>query len=72
MPLSETVSSSIRSNASATLQRLAPECLATLVMASEAIRNVALEQGMIELRADGLLKAAKGLTSIEEIARVVK
>jgi type IV pilus assembly protein PilB len=39
---------------------------------SEAIRTVALEQGMIELRADGLLKAAKGLTSIEEIARVVK
>jgi type IV pilus assembly protein PilB len=39
---------------------------------SEAIRTVALEQGMIELRADGLTKAAKGLTSIEEIARVVK
>jgi type IV pilus assembly protein PilB len=39
---------------------------------SEAIRVVALEQGMIELRADGLVKAAKGLTSIEEIARVVK
>ncbi|HEX5951442.1 MAG TPA: ATPase, T2SS/T4P/T4SS family [Actinomycetota bacterium] len=39
---------------------------------SDAIRTVAIEQGMIELRADGLLKAAKGLTSIEEIARVVK
>ncbi|HET9724835.1 MAG TPA: ATPase, T2SS/T4P/T4SS family [Actinomycetota bacterium] len=39
---------------------------------SDAIRAVAIEQGMIELRADGLLKAAKGLTSIEEIARVVK
>ncbi len=39
---------------------------------SETIRSVALEQGMIELRADGLIKAAKGLTSIEEIARVVK
>ena len=39
---------------------------------SEAIRAVALEQGMIELRADGLMKAAQGLTSIEEIARVVK
>jgi type IV pilus assembly protein PilB len=39
---------------------------------SEAIRAVALEQGMLELRMDGLLKAAKGLTSIEEIARVVK
>jgi len=39
---------------------------------SETIRSVALEQGMIELRMDGLLKAAKGFTSIEEIARVVK
>jgi type IV pilus assembly protein PilB len=39
---------------------------------SETIRAVALEQGMMELRMDGLLKAAKGFTSIEEIARVVK
>ena len=39
---------------------------------SEAIRAVALEQGMIDLRADGLMKAMRGLTSIEEIARVVK
>ncbi|HEU4528983.1 MAG TPA: ATPase, T2SS/T4P/T4SS family [Actinomycetota bacterium] len=39
---------------------------------SDAIRAVAIEQGMIELRTDGLLKAVKGLTSIEEIARVVK
>jgi len=39
---------------------------------SETIRTVALEQGMMELRMDGLLKAAKGFTSIEEIARVVK
>jgi type IV pilus assembly protein PilB len=39
---------------------------------SETIRTVAIEQGMIELRGDGLLKAAKGLTSVEEIARVVK
>ncbi|GIU96532.1 MAG: hypothetical protein KatS3mg013_0335 [Actinomycetota bacterium] len=39
---------------------------------SEAIRAVALEQGMIDLRADGLMKAMQGLTSIEEIARVVK
>jgi type IV pilus assembly protein PilB len=39
---------------------------------SEAIRAVALEQGMIDLRADGLMKAMQGLTSVEEIARVVK
>ncbi len=39
---------------------------------SEAIRAVALEQGMIDLRADGLMKAMQGRTSIEEIARVVK
>ena len=39
---------------------------------SETIRTVALQQGMMELRMDGLLKAAKGFTSIEEIARVVK
>jgi len=39
---------------------------------SETIRAVAIEQGMITLRDDGLVKARKGLTSIEEIARVVK
>jgi type IV pilus assembly protein PilB len=39
---------------------------------SEAIRGVALEQGMHTLRSDGLRKAAEGVTSIEEIARVVK
>jgi type IV pilus assembly protein PilB len=39
---------------------------------SETIRTVALEQGMISLRDDGLAKAVAGLTSIEEIARVVK
>jgi type IV pilus assembly protein PilB len=39
---------------------------------SEAIRGVALEQGMHTLRSDGLRKAAAGVTSIEEIARVVK
>jgi type II secretory ATPase GspE/PulE/Tfp pilus assembly ATPase PilB-like protein len=32
---------------------------------------VAVEQGMQTLRDDGLEKAASGLTSIEEIARVV-
>jgi type IV pilus assembly protein PilB len=39
---------------------------------SDAIRVVAIEQGMKTLREDGLVKAALGRTSIEEIARVVK
>ena len=39
---------------------------------SEDIRRVAIEQGMQELRTDGLMKAWAGETSIEEIARVVK
>jgi type IV pilus assembly protein PilB len=39
---------------------------------SEAIRSVAIEQGMQTLRDDGLEKARAGQTSIEEIARVVK
>jgi type IV pilus assembly protein PilB len=39
---------------------------------SETIRTVAIEQGMQTLREDGLEKASAGLTSIEEIARVVK
>jgi type IV pilus assembly protein PilB len=39
---------------------------------SDAIHAVAIQQGMKTLREDGLRKAAAGLTSIEEIARVVK
>jgi type IV pilus assembly protein PilB len=39
---------------------------------SETVKRVAIEQGMYTLRDDGLYKAASGLTSIEEIARVVK
>jgi type IV pilus assembly protein PilB len=39
---------------------------------SETVKRVAVEQGMYTLRDDGLHKAASGLTSIEEIARVVK
>jgi len=39
---------------------------------SEAVKTVALQQGMRLLRDDGLEKARAGLTSIEEIARVVK
>jgi len=34
------------------------------------IREVALYQGMYELRADGLAKAAGGLTSVREVSRV--
>ena len=37
---------------------------------SNEIREVALDQGMYELRADGLAKAAGGLTSVREISRV--
>ncbi|MFI7541652.1 GspE/PulE family protein [Actinoplanes sp. NPDC049599] len=37
---------------------------------SNEIREVALDQGMYELRADGLAKAAGGLTSLREVARV--
>jgi type IV pilus assembly protein PilB len=39
---------------------------------SDTIRAVAIEQGMLTLRDDGLHKARAGQTSIEEIARVVK
>ena len=39
---------------------------------SETIRTVSIEQGMQTLRDDGLEKARAGMTSIEEIARVVK
>jgi type IV pilus assembly protein PilB len=38
---------------------------------SEDIRRVAIEQGMITLRADGLERVRQGLTSVEEIFRVV-
>ena len=37
---------------------------------SNEIREVALAEGMYELRADGLAKAAGGLTSIREVSRV--
>ncbi len=39
---------------------------------SETVKRVATEQGMYTLRDDGLHKAASGVTSLEEIARVVK
>jgi type IV pilus assembly protein PilB len=38
---------------------------------SDDIRRVAVEQGMVTLRQDGLEKVAAGLTSMEEIFRVV-
>jgi type IV pilus assembly protein PilB len=38
---------------------------------SEAIRDVAVEQGMTRLRDDGLQKVREGRTSISEIARVI-
>ena len=39
---------------------------------ADAIRSVALQQGMISLREDGLEKTRMGITSLEEVARVVK
>jgi type IV pilus assembly protein PilB len=39
---------------------------------AEAIRSVAIQQGMMSLRDDGLEKCRMGITSIEEVARVVK
>jgi type IV pilus assembly protein PilB len=38
---------------------------------AEAIRDVAVRQGMLRLRDDGLQKVRQGRTSIAEIARVV-
>ena len=39
---------------------------------SDAVRMIAIEQGMSTLKDDGLEKARKGETSIEEVLRVVK
>jgi type IV pilus assembly protein PilB len=38
---------------------------------NDDIQQLALEQGMVPLRHDGLRKAALGITSLEEILRVV-
>ncbi|MDP3012879.1 MAG: GspE/PulE family protein, partial [Candidatus Subteraquimicrobiales bacterium] len=38
---------------------------------SEEIKTIAIEEGMKTLKDDGLLKAMKGLTSLEEVLRVV-
>ncbi len=40
-------------------------------VASDEIKALAIEQGMIPLRQDGLAKVLMGMTTIEEIARVV-
>ena len=37
---------------------------------SNEIRDAALDQGMYDLRADGLAKAAGGLTSVREVSRI--
>ena len=39
---------------------------------ADAIKAVAVQQGMMTLRDDGLEKVRMGLTSLEEVARVVK
>jgi type IV pilus assembly protein PilB len=39
--------------------------------ASDDIRRIALEQGMVSLRTDGLAKVAQGRTTLEEVSRVV-
>ena len=51
---------------------ISPEIESLTVRRASAseIREVALDQGMYELRADGLAKAAGGLTSVREISRV--
>ncbi len=53
---------------------LVTEDLASLILAgapSEAVRDLAVAQGMTGLRRDGLKKAALGHTTLEEIRRVV-
>jgi type IV pilus assembly protein PilB len=39
---------------------------------ADAIRTVAIQQGMMTLREDGLEKARMGITTLDEVARVVK
>jgi type IV pilus assembly protein PilB len=48
------------------------ERLAVERASSDIIRTVAIEQGMTTLKDDGLEKARRGQTSIEEVLRVVK
>ena len=37
---------------------------------SDEIKSKAIEEGMISMRQDGLLKALKGITTIDEVFRV--
>jgi type IV pilus assembly protein PilB len=51
---------------------ISPEIEALAIRRASAgeIREVAVEQGMYDLRADGLAKAVAGLTSVKEVMRV--
>jgi type IV pilus assembly protein PilB len=55
------------------VMKMSPEIqsLALERSASEAIRDVAVSQGMMRLRDDGLQKVRQGRTSMAEIARVI-
>ena len=46
--------------------------VASPLQRSEDIRALAVAEGMVGLREDGLRKAVEGITSLAEIARVVK
>ncbi|BEL09702.1 hypothetical protein Q0Z83_078930 [Actinoplanes sichuanensis] len=54
------------------VMQVSPEIESLTIKRASAgeIREVALTQGMYDLRADGLAKAAGGLTSIREVSRV--
>jgi type II secretory ATPase GspE/PulE/Tfp pilus assembly ATPase PilB-like protein len=39
---------------------------------SEEIQNLAVKEGMLTMQLDGFVKAALGMTSIEEILRVTR
>jgi type IV pilus assembly protein PilB len=55
------------------VMKMSPEIQALVLerSASEAIRDVAVSQGMTRLRDDGLQKVRQGRTSMAEIARVI-
>jgi type IV pilus assembly protein PilB len=54
------------------VMQVSPEIESLTIRRSSAgeIREVALAQGMYDLRTDGLVKAAGGLTSIREVSRI--
>ena len=41
------------------------------VVSEHTIRTLLKEQGMVNMLQDGMLKAANGITSVEEVMRVV-